>query len=255
MEQRETRFPDGQPVDVGRKASSGRVAGPWTPAVHALLRHLEESGFEGAPRALGVDRDGCEMLTFIAGDVMPASLEGIGSDDILRQVAKLVKRYHDATATFEPPSHAAWQYDIGAPFTGEVICHNDLGPYNTVALDGRPVAFIDFDCAAPGPREWDIAHALWRFVPLYGEDAFGTSAERARRITVFCDAYGAMNRRGILAMIERRQVAMYETLRAWSVRHAPAFLNLWRDQPQQETMRDLHYFRSHRAELEAFVGY
>ena len=29
-----------------------RNAGPWTPSVHALLRHLEYVGFTGAPRAL-----------------------------------------------------------------------------------------------------------------------------------------------------------------------------------------------------------
>ena len=27
-----------------------RDAGPWTPAVHALLRHLEDAGFAAAPR-------------------------------------------------------------------------------------------------------------------------------------------------------------------------------------------------------------
>ena len=29
-----------------------RNAGPWTPAVHSLLHHLERVGFTGAPRAL-----------------------------------------------------------------------------------------------------------------------------------------------------------------------------------------------------------
>jgi aminoglycoside phosphotransferase (APT) family kinase protein len=220
-----------------------------------LLRHLEDVGFDGAPQALGVDRDGCEILTFIPGETIPASLDGFRSDETLRQVAQLLKSYHDATATFEPPRNAAWQRDIGAPITGEVICHNDIGPYNTVAVEGSPIAFIDFDCAAPGPREWDIAHALWRFVPLYGDEAFGTPAERARRITVFCDAYGFRNQRSILATIERRQTAMYDTLQAWAARYAPTFLNLWRDQPQAETMRDLHYFRCHRAELEAFLSW
>ena len=32
-----------------------RNVGPWTPAVHALLRHLEYVGFTGAPRVLGID--------------------------------------------------------------------------------------------------------------------------------------------------------------------------------------------------------
>ena len=37
-------------------------ASPWTPTVHALLRYLEEGGFPGAPRALGFDSSGREML-------------------------------------------------------------------------------------------------------------------------------------------------------------------------------------------------
>jgi hypothetical protein len=46
-----------------------RPAGPWTPAVHALLDHLHQVGFEGAPRALGVDERGREILTFVPGVV------------------------------------------------------------------------------------------------------------------------------------------------------------------------------------------
>jgi hypothetical protein len=32
-----------------------RPAGPWTPAVHALLTHLHDAGFDAAPRPLGLD--------------------------------------------------------------------------------------------------------------------------------------------------------------------------------------------------------
>jgi len=47
-----------------------RDAGPWTPAVHALLRHLEDVGFAAAPRLVGsgLDSDGREVLTFIDGE-------------------------------------------------------------------------------------------------------------------------------------------------------------------------------------------
>lgn len=46
------RWPVTREGDVVYKA-----AGPWTPAVHALLRHLEVAGFQGAPR-LGARRTG-----------------------------------------------------------------------------------------------------------------------------------------------------------------------------------------------------
>ena len=45
-----------------------RPMGPWSPAVHEYLRHLETAGFKGSPRVLGIE-DNLEVLTFIDGDV------------------------------------------------------------------------------------------------------------------------------------------------------------------------------------------
>jgi hypothetical protein len=38
--------------------------------VHALLRHLEAVGFDGAPRLLGIDAQGREVLTYLPGEVI-----------------------------------------------------------------------------------------------------------------------------------------------------------------------------------------
>src|SRR5579859_7679207 len=62
----------------------------WTPTVHALLRHLETVGFDGAPRVVGsrFDPAGRETLTFIQGDFIdpdPWTIEGatsVGTWDI-----------------------------------------------------------------------------------------------------------------------------------------------------------------------------
>ncbi len=148
-------------------ATVRRVTGPWSTCVHALLRHLADAGFGGAPRFLGIDRHGREVLSFIEGEVtaghVPAGL------------------YHDAALTgARPPAAAVPRRDRrtrpctprGLAVPGRragdrpVICHNEVGPYNTVYRGGRPVAFIDWDCAAPAPPERDIAYAMWRFVPL-----------------------------------------------------------------------------------------
>ncbi len=37
-------------------------------AVHALLRHLEAAGFDAAPRVLGIDELGREVLSFVPGE-------------------------------------------------------------------------------------------------------------------------------------------------------------------------------------------
>ena len=44
--------------------------GAWTPSVVALLRHLEEAGFEGAPRVAGdgLAADGRMPLTYVPGE-------------------------------------------------------------------------------------------------------------------------------------------------------------------------------------------
>jgi hypothetical protein len=45
-----------------------RLMGPWSPAVHEYLQHLEAAGFDGSPRVLETEGDR-EVLTFIDGDV------------------------------------------------------------------------------------------------------------------------------------------------------------------------------------------
>lgn len=59
-----------------------RPTGPWTPAVHGLLRHLEQVGFLGAPRVLGSDEQDREILEYVPGSVPwgPAHCEHLGAD-------------------------------------------------------------------------------------------------------------------------------------------------------------------------------
>jgi hypothetical protein len=45
-----------------------RAAGPWTPAVHTLLAHLAAKNFPGAPRPLGFDEQGREVLSLVEGE-------------------------------------------------------------------------------------------------------------------------------------------------------------------------------------------
>ncbi|MBX6169521.1 MAG: aminoglycoside phosphotransferase family protein [Thermobispora bispora] len=169
-----------------------RPARPWTPVVHALLNHLAAAGFGGAPRAYGYDAEGREVLDFVPGEVPDYPLPAyVMTDEALAGAGALLRAYHDATAGFVPPEGAEWYFPPRTP--AEVICHGDMAPYNCVFRDKRPVAFIDFDTAHPGPRVWDVAYAAYRFVPLHDpgrdESAPGVT-EQARRLRVFADAYG-----------------------------------------------------------------
>src|SRR5713226_6160740 len=45
-----------------------RPTGPWTPTIHAYLRHLRAAGFTSAPDVLGIDERGREVLSYIDGE-------------------------------------------------------------------------------------------------------------------------------------------------------------------------------------------
>jgi hypothetical protein len=174
-----------------RGATIRRSTGPWTPAVHGLLRQLEAVGFQGAPRVLGLDEQGREILSFLAGEVpVYPTPPQLWSEEVLEGVAGLLRRLHDATVGLDLPG-GGWREGAAAPEGGEVICHNDVAPYNTVFQAGRPVAFIDWDFAAPGPRAWDLAYAAYRFVPLSPDQgAVGLGVvlpvDRPERLRRFC---------------------------------------------------------------------
>jgi hypothetical protein len=184
-----------------------RRAGPWTPAVHALLGHLRHAGFDAAPEPLGSDEEGRAVLSFLPGEVhlgwpepMPAWV--YEDERTLVGAARLLRRYHDAVATFVPPRDARWRFV--APGTHEVICHYDWAPYNALFDGHRPIAMLDWDSAGPGPRVWDVAWSAYSWVPLkttgLAADAIALPA-RAKRLATFCAAYGEVEAREVLAAI------------------------------------------------------
>ncbi|MQB01787.1 MAG: phosphotransferase, partial [Actinobacteria bacterium] len=156
---------------------------------------------------------------------------------------------------FMPPADARWQTVAAAPGGGEVICHNDLAPWNTVFVGQRPVAFIDWDMAAPGPRRWDVAYALWHFVPLYGDeesDPFPVDVfePRGRRTRLFCDAYELSDREGLVDTIIDRQFGMRTMVEKGAEAGDPALQRLWDLGAPDGIKRQVDYVERHRTELE-----
>ncbi|HEV2890253.1 MAG TPA: phosphotransferase [Frankiaceae bacterium] len=143
-----------------------RPVGPQTKTVEALLRHLERKGFDGAPRHLGYDERGREVLTYVPGDVphhedVP---EWVTTDEALVSVLTLMRRLHDATLDFVPPADAEWAWPPPPHRRGDVIGHNDACRENVVFEGGRAKAFVDFDFAGPATRAWDVAGVVRHFV-------------------------------------------------------------------------------------------
>jgi hypothetical protein len=207
MAERET-FLGGSHSEVVRVGETvRRVARPWASSVHDLLRHLAQRGFDGAPHALGFDDQGREVLTYIKGEAgqgdriipdqggrfdhrLPAF---VWCDDALVHLGVLIRRYHDAAATMLWTGRE-WCFEAREPV--ETICHNELKPSNTVFRSGVPVALIDWDTAAPGPRAWDLGFAAWYWVPFWRDEKCRAAglptgiAEKVRRFHLLLDAYG-----------------------------------------------------------------
>ncbi|HTG47923.1 MAG TPA: aminoglycoside phosphotransferase family protein [Actinomycetota bacterium] len=173
-----------------------REAGPWTPTIHALLHHLETKGFQGVPRAMGVDEEGREVLSYLHGDTVGDRLPWptwTHDDATLEQVGRWLRSYHDAVADFVPPIGATWRFG-GSWEAGLIIANNDAAPYNAVWHDGL-VGFIDWDLAAPASRAWDLAFVAFSWVPLVarsvatreGFEDFDARPTRLRRLLA---AYG-----------------------------------------------------------------
>jgi hypothetical protein len=160
--------------------------------VHVLLLHLESAGFTAAPRFLGIDAQGREILSFIEGDVPPNLKEW--TDAQLVAAAKLICSFHDATLNFDGKGDA------------EVACHGDLSPCNTVFVDGVPAAFIDFDAAKPGRREDDLGYAAWLWLDVGNNDL--SVGHVGRRLALFGAAYGDRDVHGMVDIVKAAQRAL-----------------------------------------------
>jgi aminoglycoside phosphotransferase (APT) family kinase protein len=232
---------DGDEIEVplhGGNVSAGvvrvggtvrRPAGPHTPAVHALLSHLHEAGFHGAPRPLGIDGKGREVLTFVPGEVpWPGHFELMEPTAALVRTARLIREFHDAVSGFRPPADARWQVLIPAEGECDIIAHHDLAPWNLVV--GQAWAFIDWDVAGPGNRLWDVAYAAHGFVPLSADPRW-RRADAGARLRVFAGAYGLTEaeRRALVPLLARRTRSMSDFLASQARAGNQPWLGLWRD--------------------------
>jgi hypothetical protein len=176
--------------DVVRRPSQPHVG-----AIHDLLRGLVAHGFDGAPTPLGVGPDGREGLSFVPGDVpLPPFPDWSLSDEVLASVGLLLRRFHHASAAVPVDLAVSWPMGTADPEGGAMLCHNDVCPENVVFRDGRAVALIDFDLAAPGRPIWDLAMTARYWVPMVPPE-FAVASGRShldpvRRLRLLVEAYG-----------------------------------------------------------------
>lgn len=218
-----------------------RTAGPWSPTVHRLLEHLHTHGITFLPRPLGYDAQGQEVLTHLPGTVPVYPLPAyVWTPAVLATAGRQLAEVHAATRTFltgsldvtaadeedenggsgqKVPGGLVWQQPAHTPV--EVICLNDVAPYNMVFdADGQLTGWIDVDTASPGPRVWDLAHLAYRLVPLTGAGDSGAGApdllRYRRRLSALCQAYAtagdevALSPQQVLPVVVERLLALAE---------------------------------------------
>jgi hypothetical protein len=189
---------NGQPTATVRHGDTVlRPAGLWTPAVHALLRHLEQGGFPASPRVVGDGYDqGREVLTYIEGRIAHPHAY---TDEQIWQVGQLLRALHDATAGFRPPPEALWQqpWSLRSRAPDAVISHCDAGPWHVIVRECRPVGLIDWSMAGPTDRLEELAATGWWNAQLGfgddldpGSDSPDAAARRGTRLRSFLDGYG-----------------------------------------------------------------
>ena len=216
------RPPEGVPLVGGNTApvvrigdTVRRVAGPWTPAVAALMTGLRAAGVAGVPEHLGLDEQGREVLAWVDGDVpvypMPA---WVWDDAVLVEVARATRAVHDAAAALDLP-RTGWRRPAVEPV--ETVCHGDVAPYNAVFSAGHLVGLLDWDHARPAPRAYDLGALAYRFVSLTppghrdGAPGSGPPSEQWRRVELLCDAYGGQDPDEVVRWAVRHLEDLVET--------------------------------------------
>lgn len=136
------------------------VRKPWTAnsaAVFEFMNAVRDAGVD-VPATLGRDDRGRQIIEFVPGCLaMNGPLLTLPE---LMRVGALVRSIHDAAALFTPRESIVAAMLLPAP-EEELICHNDLAPWNLM-MGGRWV-FIDWDGTGPSTRLWDLAYAAQAF--------------------------------------------------------------------------------------------
>lgn len=247
-------------VRVGRTVR--RPVRPHTPAVHALLRHLEAVGFEGAPRVLGIDAGNREVLTYLPGEVPHRPLPAYAlSEATLARLAELQLRYHQAVVGFKPPAWARWDGEVTPRVDGpvELVCHCDINLENVIFRPGpdgpEPYALIDFDLARPGTRLVDIIQTLRYWAPLAApcdRDPAFADVDVPGRIAVFCQAYGLSyaERARLVPVAVRWMRRSRSTITARAQRHGGAWTRMLEAGVGERLLRSATWLEACRPEID-----
>lgn len=169
-----------------------RETGPWSPAVHRLLVHLQ--GMPAVPRFHGIDEHGREVLDYLPGTIVDVDREVV-TDGQLVAIGAWTRALHEATHDFADPG--PWRFE--GPAAADTIGHNDIAPYN-ICFNGDTLAGVfDWDLAGPTTALLELGFIAWNCVPLYRQpDVDDPDSWSAARLKLLADAYGGVDATDVL---------------------------------------------------------
>ena len=171
-----------------------RPSNPWTQDVHNFLNYIIDEGAHFVPKPYGINENDEEMISFLPGDVFNYPLpKKLLSDSMIICSAKLLSKYHKYSQSYISKLMGEEKWMLPTIYPIEVMCHGDFAPYNVTIINDQAVGIIDFDTLHPGTAMWDIAYAIYRWVPFTSSknpDHYDDLEEQIRKAKLFLDSYG-----------------------------------------------------------------
>lgn len=256
----EIQLTGGNVSDIYRSGNTvRRKRKPESDNVHKLLKHLEGKNYSPAPKFLGIDEKGREILSFIEGEAGNYPVKPyMWSNESLKEIAKLLRLYHDAVSDF--PFDESWQSLDNTPPPYDVICHNDFAIYNIIFNQETPVGIIDFDTVGPGPRLWDIAYTLYTCIPLSRfthsrsdenlvyYDSMQDAERMKKRVGLFFESYGSGVEGNWLAMVLLRLDGLCKTIHRKAGEGDLAFQKMITDGHVEHYQQEIQFIQDHGKE-------
>ncbi len=193
-------------VRVGDTVRRARDAGSGFAA--RVLAYLESAGYPYAPRFLGVDDCGRDILSYIPGRT--TDHPGQRADGAYARGGAMLRRLHETTAGHRLAAGR------------ECVVHGDPGPFNTIFREGLPAAFIDWSSCRPGDRLDDLGYLAWTW--CIQSQGHVPIAEQARHLRELRDGYGDIEPEILLAAMigSQTRIVDLETANADNPRHSAA---------------------------------
>ncbi len=251
-------------VRVGDTVRRPRI--PESDLVEPLLLYLEEVGFAGAPRFLGVDSSGRQALSYLDGEVAGRPWpDWVADDERIASVARLLRTYDDAVQPFGVPVVAdVTRHPIpeGMPplsaGPSTFIGHMDICPENVVFIDERAAALIDFDLARPTNRLREVCNMLlwWApLMPIADREGVVQEVDPFARAALMVNEYGLStdDRARLVAAVRNSADRTWFAMRSRAQRSGGAWQQLWDQGIGDRILRRQHWLADHTAHLHSAV--